>query len=551
MQAAGDDQSEKDACLVNAAQIIKEGNLAGRAHDPREVKEFLKEAARSKAAEVRELCTDTEEACKLKVREAMALVLGKAAGQVNNQHGQSATREGAFQAMILSTESCVQAKTDDASATCDDPCTTYKETTKDAKPPQCCQLKMDTFKHYRKGLQKLCTDSDVTPTEDELKACKADFQDNSEALVLELLSGCDTDGKLAARKERAEKKATNNVLGKQLGSCLEEAVSCIEAGCNSAPNYAVKLAACTTELDAARVAAGVTQAVPEVLKVYRADALAECATVCSATEREACMASCRRSMVVSGMTERTYNMIRKIATFTATAEASATCMQGPLTPPATDLATQCEAIAKEEFQAVSGSVDDAAWATVKAKVTKLATAIQNGEEVVMKKKLQLLIAALTGGTSCDVALLEDLLTLVRSLTTTPAISGSKLGSCEMVDGKAEYSVLVGIATFTDDQIETVADAINSGVEYSGELPPTRRLLLDEVRRLVKVRTVYTAQETEACGSSDTACGETDPALTGSTPTTGDAATSSQTSDALQRAGISVLMTLAMITSALM
>jgi len=361
-----------------------------------------------------------------------------------------------------------------------------------------------------------------------------------------MLGDANTTSEVRAAKEKhADRKATRSYLGQRFAACMKTAVTTTEKE------------ACTDDMNAKITVTGETQSKGEVLKAYRAEQLAAAALVCSTstTEKLACMESELQDMIDTGMKKRAFKMIRKIGTITATAEAYALCMTGKLLPNATDLETQCEGIAKENFLVVSGA-DEARWAKVKNKIIKVATAIQNGEEVVLRKKMSLLINAITGGT-CNEALLQALSTLVQSLTTTPAISGYKLGSCEMVDGNAEYSGHVGVGNSTDDEIDTIADTVNTGIE--GKDLKRRRLLLDEARRLATVDIVYTAQETEACAASDTACGTTDPELTGSG--SGGATTAGTTegttegtgliSAAPQWTGIRSVVILAMITSALM
>jgi len=247
--------------------------------------------------------------------------------------------------------------------------------------------------------------------------------------------------------------------------------------------------------------------------------LSEAATVCSSSDRKACMESAKADMVATGMKARKFNMIKRIGEFTSTAEVYATCKQSD----ATD--QECADLAKAEFQTVSGA-DEAAWTKVVARITKLATVIQNGEEVVMKKKMQVLVEALTTGTSCDNTVLSALLTLVQSITVTPSISGTKMGECRMVDGKAEYSALAGTAGFTETQTETAADTLNTGV--AGKTLQRRlAALMEKVRRLAVVSTAYTSQDTEACGATDTTCGQTDASLVGGV-TTGATTTSGTT-----------------------
>merc|ERR1712159_793771 len=147
--------------------------------------------------------------------------------------------------------------------------------------------------------------------------------------------------------------------------------------------------------------------------------------------------------------------------------------------------------------------------------------------------MQLVVDALTSGTSCDSAVLTALMDKVKALSVTPAFSGSKEGVCRLVDGVAEYSGLVGTEGFTDDQIETAADAVTLAVEGStlgsNSTNSTRRLLAPRRLESVSVSTSYAAQDTEACAADDSTCGQTDSSLTRtgtSSSSTGGSSTSS-------------------------
>jgi len=355
-------------------------------------------------------------------------------------------------------------------------------------------LNVETIVQLERSVRDVCFEKGSKADAD---ACLLTFAQQNGDVADQILGGSGskaTPAVLTARKKVSKAKATLSFLGERHLACMKAATTLVEKD------------ACITDLDAKRAVAGVTVSKSAVLKAFRANQLAEAATVCSSTDRKACIESAKQDMIATGMKARKFNMIKRISEFTSTAEVYSTCKQSDGTD------QDCMVIAKEEFQTVSGA-DDATWTKLEARITKLATAIQNGEETLMKKKAQVLVEALTSGTVCDNTILSALLTKVRAITVTPSISGSKEGACRMVDSKAEYSALVGIAGFTESQTETAADALNTGVEGQ-TLSPTRRLaaLMEEVRRLAAVSTAYASQETEACGATDTTCGQTDASL---------------------------------------
>jgi hypothetical protein len=215
-------------------------------------------------------------------------------------------------------------------------------------------------------------------------------------------------------------------------------------------------------------------------------------------------------MVEAGLKAREFGMIKKLGEITAAAEVYATCSQSDVN------ASECAVLAKEEFLAVSGA-DSSVWDKVKARVTKLADGIMNGVEIVMKKKMQLVIDAVTSDTNCSKNVTDALVQKIKSMTLTPALTGVKPGGCRLVDGKAEHAAKVGVKNFTDAQIEAAADTINAAI-VGADIK--RRLLLAEVRRLARVDVVYTAQDSEACASDDATCGKTDTELEGATASSG-------------------------------
>jgi hypothetical protein len=547
MEGAASAQEKADCRNNLAKSMIKAGDIDGQEPTKGTVEQYLRDAAKSDAGQVLKDCTGTRDECMKQVKGQIGKVMGRnSASDVSTKDAEMYSKMGAIDDAKDQALSCVQAKKESGStATCDDLYTSYKNARKQTAPSsvlkqkqQKSELMLDAVAAVKKGMREVCFEKETKALAD---ACMKTLKEQDDDVAKEYLKGEGSKATakvLASRTKLADSKATTSYLGERFGACMKTAAGATEKK------------ACVDDMDAKRLVAGVKTSQAAVLKKYRASVVAEAATLCNSTERSSCIESAKADMIAAGLKEREFNMLKKLAELTAAAEVYASCTQSDSN------ASDCMVLAKEEFEAISGA-DSSVWAKVKAKVVKLADDIQNGEDIVMKKKMQLLIDAMTSGTKCINNVTMALVNKIKSwISVTPALTGFKAGGCRLVDGKAEYSAMVGVKNFTEVQIDAAADTVNAGILGSDI---SRRLLIAEMRRLATVSTVYTAQEIEACGASDATCGQTDTDTGGSGSTTGGSAAaggsattgSSSTSSAMQCAGIDVLMVMAFLALALM
>lgn len=543
MDGAGTTQ-EKAACRIIAKSTIKAADMDGGEPDKRKLEQMLRDAAGTKAGDIMKDCDKSKgrEACMAMVKDRAAKVMGKdGASNISTMEAEIFIKKGALQDAKDSALACVQAKKDGgaASATCAKLYDRIMETQGKSKPQSAFKEKqersramVDTVAALGKSVRDVCF---AKNTKAEADTCLRGFNQDIEDVANEFLRGegsKNTNKVLESRKKHAERKATVSYLGERYKACMMTSSSDDDK------------MACKGDIDTKIGIAGVNASWAAVLQKFQAQELAEAATICNTTERKACMASAKADMIAAGLAPRQLNMIKKLAETISAAEVYATCKQSDISSIDTS-DDDCEALAKEEFEAVSGA-DSSAFAGVKARIIKIADGIMNGDEIVLKKKMQLLIEALTSGMSCNLNVTSALLNKIKLIGTAPALTAPKDGGCRLVDGQAEYSAAVGTMGFTDAQMTSAAETVNSGIQ--GTTLSGRRLFLD-ARRLTQVTEVFTAQETEACASTDASCGQTDATFVSTTGGTSTGVTDG--TSGTQRPGVGALSMLAMVALALM
>merc|ERR1719386_318590 len=125
---------------------------------------MLESAAKSKASETMGLCSKTRDECMQENRDRLTMVMGKAPGsKVSNKDAEVFLRQGATAEVKNSMTACVAAKKENPQASCEDPYTKFKDTTKRQKPtpakaqkPTSAKLMVDSVKDLAKSHREVC-----------------------------------------------------------------------------------------------------------------------------------------------------------------------------------------------------------------------------------------------------------------------------------------------------------------------------------------------------------------------------------------------------------
>jgi len=512
---AAKDKTKIAECRTSLAKAtLKKGDMEGKEPSKGKIEKALRDAGKNTAKNVMKDCGEADrKKCMTLSRERIAKTMGyDDASKVSKKMAERMNKEGAIEDVSQSAISCMRAKKDNASSSCDDLYDKYLMARKKGKPTNAGEAKtqkgrvmMSAVGAQMKNVREVCFDK---KTKSDAAKCLKSFQNETDDLASSLLTG--SSKTMMAKKKLAKAKATTGYLGDRFMACMR-----------AAADNAEKMA-CKSDLEAKRVVAGVKEKKEHVLRRYSAKALSEAASLCESSDRAACKASAKADFIkTSGMKARQYNAVKKIGEITSAAEVYAACLQGA------QATAICDTQAEAEFIKVSGG-SPKAWKAVKAKITKLGKGINDGVDLVMKPKKQVSVDAHTDGATCSDAVAARLLAMVKGANMTKPYSGVKHKGCRVIDGKAEYSVLVGTKDFTDAETEAAADKLSSAVTNA---TLSRRLLgdsrfLSEARRLVSVSSAYAAQDTELCASTDETCGVTETDLGGEGPKAGGASLTS-------------------------
>jgi len=538
MKACVDSMSDKDEKTVKAeckdklaASVIKGGDIEGKAPSQGKVEEYLRKAAASAGGDVMGACEGDRKACMTQAKERVAATMGKKGGaQVSTKDAEVFIRKGAANKAKDSALSCVEAKKDDATATCDDLYEKHLKDTGRTKPTDPAKQKsqkgrvaVEAAAALGKEVREVCFEK---ATKTEADTCLAGFKGQRDSVASEIFG---SDAKvLKAKKKLAEDKATRGYLGDKVSACLKAAS---EAESNQ---DAMKIQ-CLSEMKKKKSVAGVTESQKDTLSKYSADKVAGAAQACEEAERKKCRASAKLDFdKTSGLPKREFAQVKKVGEIMNIAEVMAACKQESGTD------ADCLALAKAEFLSVTGT-DAAAWDIAKERIGKVTQGIIDGKSILLRKKAQLSVDVQTDGTACDAAVAAKIAAKVKNVTVTPATSGVKKGLCRLVDGAPEYNVKVGTKDFTEAQNDAASDAISAAVA-TADL--TRRLegcSLGNARRLVAVTGAFAAQETDLCTDTDTSCGKADSDLVGATGATKPGTSGTVPTSEGMRKSVSVLV----------
>jgi len=499
---------EKMACKDEVKAAMKNADVDGKEPPKSKVEDMLCDAAKKSAGDMMRNCASDKSrtACKDQAKSSIAAVLGKDVSKITTRDVEKFAKDGAVADAKDKALACIKAKKQDPDATCGNlhdevKAGLRKGTAASASKQKTAESKtnLNVVAQLKKDNLKTCIESH--DTKEKVQACLMEFKTQDDDVAKEFLKGkgdMATDKALFARKKQSQEKAKKDFIGEALKACIEAGTSKED---------------CMKEVKAKAELAGVTEDVKDVLKKHRADAVSEVAELCEAAEKKACMDAAKASMVESGMKPREWYQVKKASESMGPADALATCLQGGAT------LTECEAIAKEEFEKVSGTMLDLSGSKGKKvmdKLKKLAKAIEDGGNIVIRKMAQLAIDAITNSKACENGVGGALVKKIKNITLPNTIkkklSGVKEKACRVADNKTEYTAQVGVEGFDETEIDAASDTINTGIE-GADLSPNMtggmRRLYAEMRRLAQVSEVYTAQEEEACADTDPNCGQTD------------------------------------------
>lgn len=459
MEEAGDNSTDQEmsTCKAEAREALKEAvGLVTEA-------DFLKEldrVAEEQAREVFKTCGDDQAACRAELRRALAQSSGRRPEDLTESDVKKFQRRGAMQEGKDHLLACIRAA---------------KEAGEDAQ--DCLGASVDEVKAMGQAVgaraKKLQRDLGMMlqeshreecakqATEQEAEAClEAGTADLDDAMLLLL-----KDVPAAAREKRKkalQKSADVNIAGKEYVACRKAASTQQEKE------------ACTAQVTTLLGKTDIVENAGAVLDRFRAKQLAQLATDCTGTPAE-----CRREARAMaeeelGFKPRKFAVMKRLGVLKELAEGYAVCLEDQAS------VSECETEAQTLYTELTGG-DASSFQELKAKVVKLAEAIQEGmlTRIVPRKEIEVEVG--TSGSVCDSqigqAMLDKLEDERSQSTLLDAMTNFTERPCRLLAGVPFYLVLVPTPDTDDADIEAEAERIALSFESAvlGSTPTPRRL----------------------------------------------------------------------------
>mmetsp|Transcript_165215 Transcript_165215/g.292619 ORF Transcript_165215/g.292619 Transcript_165215/m.292619 type:complete len:970 (+) Transcript_165215:97-3006(+) len=463
-----------------------------------EISKLLKEGAKHKAKEIGMDCNFTaREDCMDLMKERMAKSMGKLKSQMTDHEVETLNLEGAKEAAFESAVSCARAKTDNNTATCDDPYEKFLAVRQKDKPLNAqkeeverAKVMQEAAKAMEKDFRKVCLKKS---SKSQADSCLQSFESERTAVASELFQGSDQTTK-TKKMERAKMEASLEVIGEDFDACMAEAAD--SSG----------KTACLDTLRSMKSVANLAESEDELLEKHRREAVIKAAEACDTSGHAACLMQAREAAITSGMKKREFGRVKKLGEKKAAADTFAACKEAGKTD------VLCIEEAKDKYLKVSGaSGSSSGWDSgMVDKVKKLGKGLLENEAIQIRKKKQVEVQAETSANLCATGDHDKLITKLTSESATSnvtTVNKFKKKSCRVISAKAEYSAAGGTPAASDAEIEALADELSSGIE--GDSLRRRLTTLGRELSSLTITTAYAAQGAEECAASDTGCGQTD------------------------------------------
>ncbi|CAJ1348632.1 unnamed protein product [Effrenium voratum] len=408
--------------------------------------------------------------------------------------------DGARDAAKEAARGCAAARKEEASASCADPTEIYASARQvsiddDVERER---IKQELVKETEKDAMRTCMkESDKTGFE----RCMGQVTDVEE-IAGQLFEGLSAERK-ENKQQRAKEEAAVEVVGERFQLCME------------ASETEEQMKACRDEIRDGASMAGLMEDVEDVVKKYQRNTVAIAARACNSTQRKACVDQAKEELKKSGLKERAFGVVRRLAEMKAAAETWAACQEQSAEANAT-----CNSIAQAALEDISGSAE--AWTEEAAeKVLELGQAMLEGKEIVLRKLHTILLEILTDALECSDAVLDKLADRAQQ-TSDGFMPNSTMGmgrnvsnkECKIVWGLARYTCRVHTKDLNETETDDLSDVLSTDLGTTNI--NVRRL----GRRLAVVTESFAAQEEEETASDGTSTGTGTGTGTGTTTSTG-------------------------------
>ncbi|CAE7700445.1 unnamed protein product, partial [Symbiodinium pilosum] len=381
------DDAAKESCRTTLSTGVLGVARGGQAPSRTDMEEALKEAGREKAKEVSKDCQGSREECMEKLRDEAAKSMGRSKEDLSDMEVERLNMDGARDAAKEAARGCAAARKEEASATCADPTEVYANARKvpieddvDRK-----RVQQELVKESEKDAMRTCFSEE---DKDGFDSCMGQMKD-AEEVAGELFRGV-SDERKQNKEKRAKEEAAVEVVGERFQLCMEASTTEEEKK------------GCRDEMGKGAGMAGLKEDVEDVVKKYHRNVVATAARACNSTQRKTCIDQAKEELKKSGLKERAFGVVRRLAEMKSAAETWAACQEGSTGENAT-----CDAKAQAELEEISGSTE--VWtADVALKVKELGQAMLEGKEIVLRKLHAILLEILTDALNCSDDVLDKI-----------------------------------------------------------------------------------------------------------------------------------------------
>eukprot|EP00927_Polykrikos_kofoidii_P081705 TRINITY_DN7943_c0_g1_i1.p1 TRINITY_DN7943_c0_g1~~TRINITY_DN7943_c0_g1_i1.p1 ORF type:complete len:737 (+),score=164.65 TRINITY_DN7943_c0_g1_i1:379-2589(+) len=496
MAAAAGNEAQVQNCKNEARSALRDARPSRERPSDAEKANMIRETVAVAVSEVRASCADSNDAeCKKKIKDEIALQLGKNSDDLTELDVKSATYRASVVEVASEAKACREAKADDANASCADLYDLYVKAQGrspkkgKSKKVEEAKMKLDVARKSAAMSKRTCFER---KTKDEIKNCLESVKHDNEGVVSSLGDGEDAT-QIRKRKKCSNNMATTSALGDVFADCMEAATTEGEK------------TVCNEGMDLGLSAANVKEGRKAFVQKYRGQSVADAVAACDASDATKCRKQAMEKLKKSGMKKHELRGVKLLGATKAAAVAWAACRD-------VEEVTTCDRTARETYIAISGGDDSVFSDKVQAKVRKLGQAIMNGVATEVRLKKSIDAGVSTDESSCSTAsettVLEKATMLAEDIDRR--FGSLKSEGCNLVDGSPEYAFNVE-SNFAN--IESAAASLSTGMvgvslRRLGENRSHDTMSLH--RRLAVTSEAFASQSQEECSVDDRTCGSEDP-----------------------------------------
>lgn len=500
MKDAGKDKAKMKKCRDSRMEAMQATNPDGRPPSKKDLRDMEKRAGFRAVSDLDCQAEGLDKtACAKKMKEAIASCMGKGSDELTDEEVKRYRHKGAQFAGREAAMSCFRAKSDDATATCDDPVEQYLARSGKTKPSdkkkadtQAMRLKSKMAKDQMADARKMCFKKEDKAA---VKTCLDEAKGETDGFFDHLLKDKLTGSLLTERKKRAQAES-------DLKAIVDDFADCMDAADDTAAKDA-----CKAELAKVKDNAGIKLSDKAIKAAARAQRILEQKAACTdltQAEKKKCLKAAKDLAMKLGMPAREFRVFQKFGLIKACAEEWSAAKDAGLSD------ADCDARAAEKYNELKGrSLSATLSEKAKSKIRAIGKAMNSGKELTTTYKNEVDVSSVTDGTACDTSMESKYAAKVQ----TAAGSGktAKSNGCSVENGAAVYSASVPLAQgASDSEIATLCDKIQQGLNNANLA--ARRLFGQErgqERRLAAVTEAYAGQAVTQCavgGTGDDECG---------------------------------------------